>query len=263
MSSNSSLISSFLSNEEQKTQFNKQGYLIVPNAVASSELVRMQSLAKESLMKAKPPLEFEADLSYPGAPHKGEEGSRTVRRLLDAYHRNPEWRRWANHPKLLYTVRYLLNVEHVCLSVAHHNCLMTKSPVYSSRTGWHQDFRYWSYEQSELISAWLALGEETIENGAIHVVPGSHKFEYDNEQFDQDKFFREDILINKSLLAKEKTIELNAGDLLLFHCDLLHRAGENQTNRTKFALVFTYRSRNNYAIKNTRSASREDIFLSN
>ena len=60
------------------------------------------------------------------------------------------------------------------MSRAHHNCLMTKHPRYGSMTGWHRDMRFWSFEREDLVSVWLALGEETIDNGALWFVPGSH-----------------------------------------------------------------------------------------
>ena len=37
---------------------------------------------------------------------------------------------------------------------------MTKAKTYSSATLWHQDNRYWSFEEENLISVWLALGDE-------------------------------------------------------------------------------------------------------
>ncbi len=40
--------------------------------------------------------------------------------------------------------------------------------------GWHRDIRYWSFEREDLVSVWMAIGEETIDNGALWFVPGSH-----------------------------------------------------------------------------------------
>jgi phytanoyl-CoA hydroxylase len=57
--------------------------------------------------------------------------------------------------------------EQPVLSRAHHNCMMTKHPAYGSLTGWHRDFRYWSFERADMVSVWLALGTETNENGAL------------------------------------------------------------------------------------------------
>ena len=58
-----------------------------------------------------------------------------------------------------------------------------------------------------------------------------------------------------------ETVELDAGDVLFFHSRLLHAAGDNRTNETKFSLVATYHAAANRPRKGTRSASLPDIPL--
>src|SRR5260363_70502 len=79
--------------------------------------------------------------------------------------------------------------EPVMLTKAHHNCIMTKHPVYGSLTGWHRDARYWSFKRNNLISAWLALESETVRNGALRFVPGSHRIALPSDCFDHAQFF--------------------------------------------------------------------------
>ena len=241
-------------------EFERQGFVIIKQAAVGEELKQMRALAEKELTDAHAPLELESSLAYPGSPLSlDEEGGHTPRRLLDAYHRHTLWRSWASDPQIIELARLLLQAQAVSLSLAHHNCLMCKSPDFSSRTGWHQDIRYWSFQRPDLVNVWLALGNETIENGAIHVIPGSHKCTYLADQFDPDLFFREDLDINAYLLDKEQAVCLDVGDLLVFDCKLLHRAGKNFTDQTKFSLVFTYRDTQNFPRPGTRSSAREDI----
>jgi phytanoyl-CoA hydroxylase len=136
---------------------------------------------------------------------------------------------------------------------------MTKNPAFSSATSWHQDIRYWSFEKPELISAWLALGQEHEENGCLQLVPGSHRLEFRCEQFDDALFLREDLEENRRILQGRVLAELDAGDVLFFHSRLLHAAGRNRTGLTKFAAVFTYHSAGNRPLSGTRSASVPSI----
>ena len=145
------------------------------------------------------------------------------------------------------------------LPLAHHNCVMTKQPQFSSRTAWHQDFRYWSFQRPELVSVWLALGPETADNGALELVPGSHALPLDARQFDQQQFFREELAENQDLLDRRQLITLEAGDALLFHCLALHAAGPNRTDDTKYSVVFTYRPDANPPLPATRSASGGEL----
>lgn len=154
----------------------------------------------------------------------------------------------------------LLGAE-VFLSQAHHNCIMTKQPAYSSLTGWHRDSRYWSFARAELVSAWLALGDEQLENGCLLVLPGSHRWLIATDQLDASQFLRTDLDKNTALLEQTTAVPLKQGDLLLFHSNLFHAAGRNTTDKTKFSMVFTYRSADNLPRANTRSSSIPDILL--
>lgn len=70
-------------------------------------------------------------------------------------------RQWAISAEVHHTLAQLFGRDDIVLSQRHHNCIMTKQPGYSSATLWHQDNRYWWFDTENLISAWLALGEET------------------------------------------------------------------------------------------------------
>ena len=216
----------------------------------------MQQLAAEIQ-----PLEYEAQVRYPGAPDSLDApGGRTVRRLLQACARDRSYRDWATSPALANRLHQLLGPR-LELSQAHHNCIMTKNPAFSSATGWHQDIRYWSFERPELVSVWLALGAEHEENGCLWLVPGSHKMELRREQYDDDRFFRADLDENREILKAKVAAELDEGDVLFFHCRLLHAAGRNRTDLTKFAAVFTYHAADNLPLPDTRSASLPEIPL--
>ena len=245
----------------ERDRFVSEGYLIVP--ALAGELVRQRILARAQadLAAEAAPLEYEAQLHYPGAPASLDApGGHTVRRLLQAYARDAVFRGWATSPAIAFRLRQLLG-PHVALAQAHHNCVMTKQPRYSSVTGWHQDVRYWSFERPELVSVWLALGDENEGNGGLSVIPGSHRVDLAPPQLDEALFVREDLPANQALLARRAPVTLHAGDVLFFHCRTLHAAGANRTAATKFSLVFTYHALDNPPRAGTRSASLPSIPL--
>ena len=242
-------------------QFNRDGYVVARPLALSADAAAIKAIAQRDLAARTAPVEFEADTKYPGAPRSLDApGGRTVRRLLQACARDPAIMRWATQPALAARLRQLLGPA-VELSQAHHNCVMTKNPSFSSITNWHQDIRYWAFERPELVSVWLALGREYSENGCLSVLPGSHKLEFAAEQLDAALFLRPDVEINKPLIRAQRRVELAAGDVLFFHCRLLHAAGNNQTADTKFSLVFTYHAADNRPHAGTRSVSLPEISL--
>lgn len=246
---------------EQLAAFDRDGFVIVRGLADRQLCERMKSLAQRHLAQDVQPVEYEAQTKYPGSPASLDApGGRTVRRLLQAYARDPLFADWATSRAIGGRLSPLLGSQ-VELSQAHHNCVMTKNPAFSSATSWHQDIRYWSFEKPELISAWLALGQEHEENGCLLLVPGSHRIEFQREQFDDALFLREVLKENRKILQGRMAAELDEGDVLFFHCRLLHAAGRNRTGLTKFAAVFTYHSAGNRPLPGSRSASLPEIPL--
>ena len=246
---------------DQISHFQTQGYVVLP-AVAQAQFCEdLIAFAQGELDAERGPIEYEADTRYPGAPESRDaEGGRTARRLLQAYARSETLAQWATQAAIAQALQQLLEQD-VLLSQAHHNCIMTKQARYSSLTGWHRDSRYWHFQRPELISVWLALRDERVENGCLLVLPGSHRWQVQAEQLDSAQFLRSDLPQNQALLAQAKTVPLNQGDVLLFSSNLFHAAGCNQTQQTKFSLVFTYRGEDNPPMVESRSSSRPEIKL--
>jgi phytanoyl-CoA hydroxylase len=138
---------------------------------------------------------------------------------------------------------------------------MTKHPAFSSDTGWHQDIRYWSFDRPELVTVWLALGAERPENGCLRVIPGSHRIALDRSRFDEALFFRPDLAANAELIAQAVPVELEAGDVLFFHCKTLHAASRNFTPQTKYSVVFTFRAADNRPRPGSRSAQSPELLI--
>jgi len=242
--------------------FSRDGYHVVRGLCPESLCHALAAMTLSHLQPLKGPVEYEADVGYPGAPANREgQGGSTPRRLLNAYSRADVYRRWATGPLLGDQLRLLLGRTDVFVSQCHHNCVMTKHPGYSSATLWHQDIRYWSFDQPDLITTWLALGDETGRNGALQVIPGSHRMEIDRGRLDSALFLRPELEENQAFIARAETVQLAAGDCLFFHCRTFHAAGTNMTDGVKLSPVFTYHTGSNRPIPDTRSARLPSIEL--
>jgi phytanoyl-CoA hydroxylase len=247
--------------ERQIATLKAEGFVVVPRFVPDDALEALRRVALRELAARVPPFELEADLKYPGAPTSHDAaGGQTLRRLLDAYDRDSAFARRAAAPELRDWMRAYFG-EDVLMSRAHHNCVMTKHPRYGSMTGWHRDIRYWSFEREDLVSVWMALGEETIDNGALWFVPGSHVMAFEAERFDAQKFFRIDRTDNAEIVRSAVSPPLAPGDAVFFHCNVLHSAGKNMSDGVKLSLVYTYHGRSNAAKAGTRSASKAEVAL--
>lgn len=243
--------------------FKRDGYYVARSMIPAEDVDALISVIDRSLKPALAPVEFEADVHYPGAPaSRSAPGGQTPRRLLHAYGRDSLFQKVGRHPQVIPILKALMGTGALRLSQNHHNCIMTKHPGFSSVTSWHQDSRYWRFDRRELVSTWLALGQEHCDNGCLMVIPGSHCLDFELGQFDAALFLRTDLEANQALLARAVPVELDAGDMLFFHSRTLHAAGQNETDIIKRSLVYTYRAEDNQPIPETRSAVYEDIPVS-
>ena len=246
---------------DELAAFHRDGYVIVRALAEESLRRRLLDVTLNDVRRLVEPLEFEADVRYPGAPESRDAaGGRTVRRLKQALSRDYAFVEWVTHPALVARLSQLLGPDYLC-PLAHHNCVMTKQPAFSSDTGWHQDIRYWSFARPELVTLWLALGEERPDNGCLRVIPGSHRMSFDRSQFDDAVFFRPDPPDNQALIDRAVSAELRPGDVLFFHCRTLHAATRNYTHETKYSAVFTFRAADNPPRPGTRSAQSPELVI--
>jgi phytanoyl-CoA hydroxylase len=246
---------------EEVQQFQKSGFVIA-RGLADPEICRqMMDCTRATLAAPFGPVEYEADLHYPGAPgSRAAVGGDTIRRLKEIHGRHPVFTQFVSQPALVLRLQQLLGPQ-VVMPLAHHNCVMTKQPRYSSETGWHQDIRYWSFERPELVSVWLALGRESPENGCLYVIPGTHALPISRDRLDEALFLRTELAENAALVAQKVPAELEPGDALFFHCRTFHAAGRNRTDQTKYSVVFTFRPADNPPQPGTRSGSMPELLL--
>jgi phytanoyl-CoA hydroxylase len=241
-------------------RFAEDGYVVLPGFVSREVCDAVAADVTASLNPVLAPAEFEADVGYPGSPaSRSAAGGDTPRRLLNAYSRFARLRPVVVGPDLGRCLRAVMDTDQVLLSQCHHNCVMTKAPGYSSVTLWHQDIRYWRFEQPGLVSLWLALGRETEENGALKIIPGSHRMAFTHDRLDDAKFLKPELAENQALIATARNVELEPGDALLFHAQAFHAAGRNTTDRIKLSCVFTYHAAHNAPVPGTRSAQYASI----
>jgi phytanoyl-CoA hydroxylase len=235
--------------------FHENGFIVAKGLVPDTTRAELQLIAESHLQQNLAPIEYEVDVQYPGSPLGSEApGGATARRLLQACSRHLAFRNWAADANIKTCLQQLFSLKNIGLSQCHHNCIMTKQPGFSSATLWHQDIRYWDFDQENLISAWLALGDEDRKNGCLRVIPGSHRMVLEPGRFDAAMFLRADLAENKALIKCAEKVELKAGDMLFFHSKLFHAAGRNLTDTIKYSVVFTYHDVDNHPIASTRSA---------
>lgn len=98
---------------------------------------------------------------------------------------------------------------------------------------WHQDSSIVDERDAFSLNAWISLIPSNRFNGCLWVVPGSHHNDNHFRQFGYNPV-QGDLLrkMNKKIVP----IEVDAGEIVLFHRNLLHGSSRNWLPKTRVAL---------------------------
>jgi ectoine hydroxylase-related dioxygenase (phytanoyl-CoA dioxygenase family) len=105
----------------------------------------------------------------------GQSSGNVVTQVVNIWEAEPAFRRHLSHPAIVGMVAQLMGgVDTVRV---WHDQVQVKPARVGGPTTWHQDHPYWPVIQpADLVSAWVALEDATLENGCMRMVPRSHKW---------------------------------------------------------------------------------------
>jgi ectoine hydroxylase-related dioxygenase (phytanoyl-CoA dioxygenase family) len=122
-----------------------------------------------------------------------------------------------------------------------HDQLFCKPARHGGVVAWHQDYSYWTRTQPmQHLTCWIGLDDSTVENGCVHYVPGSHKWDLlpiTGLAGDMDAIH--EVLSDEQWEQFEKpmAIELKRGECAFHHPLMIHGSYENRTDRPRRACV--------------------------
>jgi ectoine hydroxylase-related dioxygenase (phytanoyl-CoA dioxygenase family) len=116
---------------------------------------------------------------------------------------------------------------------------------------WHQDFGYWSDTGSVLFprmgSCMVAVTRTTQQNGCLQVIRGSHAIGLVNHaRTPEGQAEADPARVDAALAALPLDyIEMEPGDGLFFHCNLLHKSDQNTSTDPRWSLISCFNARSN------------------
>ncbi len=126
----------------------------------------------------------------------------------------------------------------------YHTKLMQKEPKVGGAWEWHQDYGYW-YENGflfpDMLSVLVAVNKATKENGCLQVLKGSHKLGRINHNFAGEQIGADLKRVNAAMEVMDLVyVELEPGDTLFFHGNLLHKSDRNMSDHPRYSLISAY-----------------------
>ncbi|WP_018611280.1 phytanoyl-CoA dioxygenase family protein [Segetibacter koreensis] len=243
---------SFQLTPEQIAAYHRNGYLVVKNFCSKQETDKLYSTALQDKAMQNNALDL------------NDQTGKKTKLSLWFTPGNDVFGYLTRSEKMVNSVAQLLDSDS---PVCHfHSKLMQKEPKVGGAWEWHQDYGYWYKNQfmfpDQMMSVMVALTAANKENGCLQVIKGSHKLGRVNHGFAGEQVGADMVMVNNALKTMELVYsELEAGDALFFHSNILHRSEANLSDRPRWSVISCYCSQSNIAYNETSTSWKEPVHI--
>ena len=217
---------------EQIDFFNENGYLKGIRILDDGQIETLRS----ELALLMDPDNPGHDLFYEFNSNESADPNKVLFHALGAWRISPAFHDLLWHPAFLIPASQLLDGA----VRFWHDQLFVKPAHDGGVVIWHQDYSYWTRTKPMAhLTCWIGLDDSTKENGCLHYVPRSHKWDLlPREDFanDMDKI-REALTDEQLNEFKPVAIELKKGECSFHHPMMVHGSYPNTSERPRRAAV--------------------------
>lgn len=223
-------------------QFRKNGFIVIPGFVGRSKILTIQREIAEILDLGPKPGDTDF-IFWRGALDIPE-------RIEPIVDKSVSIKEFCNWGRLIELLTHLLGEVPVLL----------KDKVILAPPGWtgydlHQDYVFYPFCSPDLlINVALAIDATTQKNGALSVFSGQTDRSFTRWV---PRFFSPSEQADLERVEAPKIVELNPGDIIVFHSLTPHRSGGNTTKRNRRVLYLNFNAAsagNFYEIQRARFA---------
>ncbi len=235
---------------QQVTSFYENGYLIVPGFFSAEETAKLYSVAIDD--------ETISNNSFNLNDQTGKKTKLTLWYIPG----DDVYGLLARSERMVDAVDKLMDGD---TAVCHfHSKLMQKEPKVGGAWEWHQDYGYWYKNEflfpNQMISVMVAVTEATKENGCLQVIRGSHKMGRVEHGFAGEQVGASQHFVDLALRTMELVyVELQPGDTLFFHSNILHRSEANLSEKSRWSLISAYNRQSNICYKSNTNTETTPI----
>ncbi len=225
---------------KEKAQFDELGYVLVRQLFGAQEIERLSRYARA-----------DRAIAAKATSRSDAQGGTTTLALSNDLEDNL-YAAVVRQQRVAGNMAVLLGDE-----VYHyHHKMMLKEPYVGGAWEWHQDYGYW-YDfgclYPTMASCFISVDRSTRENGCLQVIPGSHHLGRMNHlkvggQTGADPERVEAVLARLPV----EYVEMEPGDGLFFHGNLLHRSDQNTSPNPRWSLICCYNTKRNDPYKASR-----------
>ena len=150
---------------------------------------------------------------------------------------------WANElirqPRILDAVENILGPNILCWGSTFF-IKEARDPAYVS---WHQDSTYWGLDSQDIVTAWIALSDVAVTNGAMQFVKGTHtagQMPHRDTNDNTNMLSRGQVVEMEIDRSKIVDVPLRAGEMSFHHVRLVHGSTANTSDERRLGFAVRY-----------------------
>ena len=224
--------SRFKITEAQIAQFHRDGYLPGLRLLDDDQIATLRSELAELIQAG----HDGSELWYEYHSNESDDPGAVLFHALGAWRLRPGFHDILWNPAFLAPASQLLDGP----VRFWHDQLFCKPAHDGGVVAWHQDYSYWTRTTPMAhLTCWIGLDDATTENGCIHYIPGSHRWNLlPTTQLAKGMEAILEILTPEQRADfKPVPCELKAGEAVFHHPLMLHGSYENRSPRPRRAAV--------------------------
>lgn len=235
---------------QQIKDYHRDGYLLIKGFCSDKEIDRLYGVALQD------------DAMRKNALDLNDQSGKKTKLSLWFTPGNDVFGYLTRSEKVVHSVAQLLESDS---PVCHfHSKLMQKEPRVGGAWEWHQDYGYWYKNQfmfpDQLLSVMIALTKANKENGCLQVIKGSHKLGRVNHGFSGEQVGADMVMVENALKTMQLVYcEIEPGDALFFHSNLLHRSEANLSADPRWSIISCYSAQSNIAYNETSTSWKTPV----
>jgi phytanoyl-CoA hydroxylase len=216
----------------QIDQYKEEGAVIVPGVVDQTTLKQMKLVLAE-LVEQSRTVSAHTDVFDLEPGHTANDPR--VRRIKKPHLVNAVFLDYMRSPMLTKCLQQLIGPS----ARLNTSKLNLKAPGFGSPVEWHQDWAFYPHTNDDILAVGVMLDDTTIENGAMLVVPGTHKgptFEH----HDAEGYFCGAMDPDACGVDFSKAVpcEGPAGSASFHHVRLVHGSAQNTSTKPRGLLLY-------------------------
>lgn len=211
--------------------YHEHGYVVVPGLLQGPVLDRLRALTDEVAARA---AEAEGDDAWFDFDTDAD-GQRTIQRIKKPNRIDPYYAAQAGNPQVLEILTAIIG-KLVRLS---HTKINMKSANGGAALEWHQDWAFAPHTNMSTCVASIMLDGASAANGAMQVIPGSHKGPL-LDHHDEEGFFCGAVDTAEFDMSRTVLLEGPPGTVSFHHPMTLHGSSVNRSGDPRRILFYEY-----------------------